>query len=165
MVRISAVFIALCMVLIAGSAGAVLYLRFGLTGAEAALVALGVLTALAVYNTIAARTRDRKEASDQLALLSRSAGDLARQMAEFGRRLSVIEDRAEQVLERALANSQPLASELEELSTLVKQLADSRRHARSGARGRCREDAIRTGGHRGRCGRHACERRRRRGHV
>ena len=34
MVRISAIFIAVCMVLIAGSIGFVVYLRFGLTGAD-----------------------------------------------------------------------------------------------------------------------------------
>ena len=38
MVRISAIFIAACMVLIAGSLGFVVYLRFGFTGAESALV-------------------------------------------------------------------------------------------------------------------------------
>ena len=55
MVRISAIFIAVCMVLIAGSVGFVVYLRFGLTGAESFLIGLGVLTALAVYNAVAAR--------------------------------------------------------------------------------------------------------------
>ena len=59
MVRISAIFIAVCMVLIAGSIGFVVYLRFGLTGAESFLIGLGVLTALAVYNAVAARSRDR----------------------------------------------------------------------------------------------------------
>ena len=39
MVRISAIFISTCMVLIAGSIGFVVYLRFGFTGAESALVA------------------------------------------------------------------------------------------------------------------------------
>ena len=87
MVRISAIFIAACMVLIAGSIGVVVYLRFGFTGAESALVALGALTALAVYNAIAARKHDRLEASNQLANLARGSGDLARQLAEFGRRL------------------------------------------------------------------------------
>jgi cyclic-di-GMP phosphodiesterase, flagellum assembly factor TipF len=125
MLRISAIFIAVCMVLIAGSLGVVVYLRFGLTGAESALVALGVLTALAVYSTVAARLRDRAEASDQMATLSRSSGDLARQVAEFGRRLNAMESKAASVLERALATAQPLAAEIEELSTLVKQLADS----------------------------------------
>jgi cyclic-di-GMP phosphodiesterase, flagellum assembly factor TipF len=124
MVRISAIFIAICMVLIAGSLGIVVYLRFGFTGAESALVGLGVLTALAVYNAIAARLRDRNEASNQISSLSRSSSDLARQLAEFGRRLNAMDSKVEQVLERSLATAQPLAAELEELSTLVKQLAD-----------------------------------------
>ena len=125
MVRISAIFIAACMLLIAGSIGVVVYLRFGFTGAESALVALGALTALAVYNAIAARKRDRLEASNQLANLARGSGDLARQLAEFSRRLSTMEGKVDTVIDRALATAQPLAAEIEELSTLVKQLADS----------------------------------------
>ena len=66
MVRISAVFIAVCMVLIAVSLGIVVYLRFGLSGTESALVALGALTALAVYHAVSARMRDRAEASAQI---------------------------------------------------------------------------------------------------
>jgi cyclic-di-GMP phosphodiesterase TipF (flagellum assembly factor) len=125
MVRISAIFISTCMVLIAGSIGFVVYLRFGFTGAESALVALGVLTALAVYNAIAARKRDRIETSNQLANLARGSDDLARQLAEFGRRLSTVEVKVETTVDRALATAQPLAAEIEELSALVKQLADS----------------------------------------
>src|SRR5271156_47595 len=125
MVRISAIFIGVCMVLIAGSLGFVVYLRFGFTGAESALVGLGTLTALAVYNAIAERKRDRQEASNQLANLARGSGDLARQLAEFGRRLSAMEVKVDSVIDRALATAQPLAAEIEELSTLVKQLADS----------------------------------------
>ena len=56
--------------------------------------------------------------------MSRSSGDLARQLAEFGRRLNAMDGKVEQVLERSLATAQPLAAELEELSTLVKQLAE-----------------------------------------
>jgi cyclic-di-GMP phosphodiesterase, flagellum assembly factor TipF len=125
MVRISAIFISTCMVLIAGSLGFVVYLRFGFTGAESALVALGTLTALAVYNAIAARKADRLEASNQLANLARGSGDLARQLAEFGRRLSTVEVKVDTVVDRALATAQPLAAEIEEMSALVKQLADS----------------------------------------
>jgi cyclic-di-GMP phosphodiesterase, flagellum assembly factor TipF len=125
MVRISAIFIAVCMVLIAGSIGLMVYLRFGFTAAEAALVGLALLTALAVYDAVAARLRDRAEASNQISALSRNSGDLARQLAEFGRRLSAMDQKVEHVLERSLQTAQPLAAELEELSTLVKQLADS----------------------------------------
>jgi cyclic-di-GMP phosphodiesterase, flagellum assembly factor TipF len=125
MVRISAIFIAVCMVLIAGSIGFVVYLRFGLTGAESFLIGLGVLTALAVYNAVAARSRDRAEVSDQIASISRSSADLARQLAEFGRQLGTVETKVDSVLDKALASAQPLAVEIEELSTLVKHLADS----------------------------------------
>jgi cyclic-di-GMP phosphodiesterase TipF (flagellum assembly factor) len=125
MVRISAIFIAVCMVLIAGSIGFVVYLRFGLTGAESFLIGLGVLTALAVYNAVAARSRDRAEVSDQIASISRSSADLARQLAEFGRHLGTVETKVDAVLDKALASAQPLAVEIEELSTLVKHLADS----------------------------------------
>jgi len=125
MVRISAIFIAVCMVLIAGSIGFVVYLRFGLTGAESFLVGLGILTALAVYNAVAARSRDRAEVSDQIASISRSSADLARQLAEFGRQLGTVETKVDSVLDKALASAQPLAVEIEELSTLVKHLADS----------------------------------------
>ena len=125
MVRVSAIFIAICMVLIAVSLGIVLYLRFGFTGVESGVVALGALTALAVYNAVAARMRDRAEASAQISTLSRSSGDLARQLAEFSLRLNAMDSKVEHVLERSLQVAQPLAAEIEELSTLVKQLADS----------------------------------------
>jgi len=125
MVRISAIFVAVCMVLIAGSLGALLYLRFGFTLVEAAVVGLGVLTALAVYNAVAGRGRDRAEVGDQVANLARGTSDLARQVAEFGRRLSAMEIKVETVLDKALSTAQPLAVEIEELSRLVKQLADT----------------------------------------
>jgi cyclic-di-GMP phosphodiesterase, flagellum assembly factor TipF len=125
MVRISAIFIAVCMVLIAASLAVVVYLRFGFTGAEAALVGFGGLMALAVYNVISSRLRERAQASAQISTLSRNSGDLARQLGEFGLRLNAMEGRVEQVLQRTLETAQPLAAELEELSSLVKQLADS----------------------------------------
>ncbi len=125
MVRISAIFIAGCMVLIAASLGAVLFLRFGLSLTNAALVAVGVLTLLAVYNAIAGRKQDRAEVSDQVSSIARGSGDLARQLAEFDRRLGFMESKVETVLERALSTARPLANELEEMSRLVNQLAET----------------------------------------
>ena len=55
MIRLSALLVAVCMALIAGSFGLVLYLTFGLSGAEASVVALAALTGLAVYNAAATR--------------------------------------------------------------------------------------------------------------
>ncbi len=125
MVRISAIFIAVCMVLIAVSIGAVLYLRFGFTTADAALVALGVLSALAVYNAVAGRKSDRAEVNNQVSSIARGSGDIARQVAEFGRRLSAVESKVETALDKAQNTAAPLATEIEELSRLVRQLAES----------------------------------------
>jgi len=44
--RLSAIFVALCIVLIACSIGTVLYLRFGLSGTESAIVGLTALVLL-----------------------------------------------------------------------------------------------------------------------
>jgi cyclic-di-GMP phosphodiesterase, flagellum assembly factor TipF len=125
MVRISAIFIAACMVLIAASVGAVLLLRFGVSPVNSTLIALGVLTVLAIYNAVDGRTRDRAEVSDQVSNIARGAGDLARQFAEFGRRLAVMEGKVESALARAASTAQPLATEIEELSRLVQELAES----------------------------------------
>lgn len=123
MVRISAFLIALCMMLIAVLLGGIVYARFGFTGAESALAGLGVLTALAVYYAVAARSHDRLESSNQLAKLARGAGDLASQLAEFGRRLNAMEAKLESAVERVAAVSQPLADEVERLSSALKTLS------------------------------------------
>jgi cyclic-di-GMP phosphodiesterase, flagellum assembly factor TipF len=125
MVRIGAIFIVACMALIAGSLAFVLYFRFGLGAAESGLVGLGALTALALYSGVSGRKQDRTEMSDQVASLARGADDLARQLAEFGRRLNIMETKLGTVLDKALATAQPLAAEIEELSRLVKELAES----------------------------------------
>jgi cyclic-di-GMP phosphodiesterase, flagellum assembly factor TipF len=124
MVRLSAFFIACCMVLIAASIGTALHFRFGVSVTDSALVGLGVLCALAVYNAVAGRRHDRAEVSDQVSNIARGSGDLARQMAEFDRRLGVVENQVEIAIDRALSNTQPLAAEVEDLSRRLKQLAD-----------------------------------------
>src|ERR1700754_2619174 len=91
MIRISTIFIAICMVLIASSIGLVLYSVAGLDLMHAALVALGALTVLVLYNAAAMRLRDRSDVGSQIADLSHGTADLARQVAEFGRRLHALE--------------------------------------------------------------------------
>src|SRR5438552_1202709 len=115
MARLAAIFIAFCMVLIAGSLGALLYLYFGQTGAESALVALAALTGLAIYNMISTRFRDRTDVGDQIADLSRLTGDLARQMAELKRQLAAAEGKVDSAVNRARSATDPLASEIGEL--------------------------------------------------
>src|SRR6201988_4926116 len=93
MIRISTIFIAICMVLVASSLGLILYSVAGISGPESAIVALAALTFLILYNAVSMRLRDRTDIGGQSADLSRGTADLARQVAEFGRRLAVIEGR------------------------------------------------------------------------
>jgi cyclic-di-GMP phosphodiesterase TipF (flagellum assembly factor) len=125
MSRLGALFIVVCMVLIAASCGAVLYLIFGLSGGEATLVALAVLTSLALYNAVGTRMRDRSDVSAQIADLSRGTADLARQVAEIARRTAGLESQADSISDKARAATAPLSAELGEIGTLVKQLAET----------------------------------------
>jgi cyclic-di-GMP phosphodiesterase TipF (flagellum assembly factor) len=125
MQRVGAIFIVVCMVLIAVSFGVVLFLIAGLTGSEATISALTLLMSLALYNAVTTRLRDRADLGAQIADLSRGTADLARQVAELGRRTAAIEGRGDSAAEKAAAATAPLASELSELGTLVKQLAES----------------------------------------
>ena len=58
MIRISTIFIAICMVLVAASLGLVLYSVAGISGMESAIVALTALTFLILYNAVSMRLRD-----------------------------------------------------------------------------------------------------------
>lgn len=123
MIRISTVFIAICMVLVAASLGLVLYAVAGISGTESAIVALTALTFLILYNAVSMRLRDRSDVGGQIADLSRGTADLARQVAEFGRRLAAVEGR---IASSNSANSdrvQSVIGEINELGGLVRQLA------------------------------------------
>ena len=82
--RLGAIFIATCMVLIAGAAGAVLYLAVGLAAAESILAGLLVLCTLAIYNIVTRRWRDHVNIGAQIANLSRGTSDLAIRVGELG---------------------------------------------------------------------------------
>ena len=94
MIRISTIFVAICMVLVAASLGLVLYALTGLRASEAAIVALAALTFLILYNAVSMRLRDRNDVDGQIADLSHGIADLARQVAEFGRRLAAVESKS-----------------------------------------------------------------------
>ena len=123
--RLGAIFIALCMAIIAGSAGAAVYLYLGVGKLEAVTVAVATLTALVLYHTVFSRVGLRSVVGRQLADLSRGGADVARQVAEMGRRLAALEGKIETALDRSRAVTDPLAVEIEELGTLVKQLAET----------------------------------------
>src|SRR5665647_2772641 len=125
MLRIGAIFIAVCMVLIAASVGAVLFLGLKLDPRPSAIVALAVLIALALYNTITTRLQDRRFLGDQIADLSRGTADLSRQMAEMSRRVAAVETRLEATVSRQRGAVDPIAAEIGELGGLVRQIAET----------------------------------------
>src|SRR5712672_1343260 len=125
MIRISTIFIAICMVLVAASLGLVLYSVAGIGGSESAIVALTALTFLILYNAVSMRLRDRTDVGGQIADLSRGTADLARQVAEFGRRLAAVEGRVVSANSASADRIQAVVGEINELGVLVKQLAVS----------------------------------------
>src|SRR4051794_5979520 len=125
MIRISTIFIATCMVLIAASLGLVLYSVAGISGSESAIVALTALTFLILYNAVSMRLRDRTDVGSQIADLSRGTADLARQVGEFGRRLAAVEGRVVSANSANADRVHAVVGEIGELGVLVKQLAVS----------------------------------------
>src|SRR5512132_416997 len=123
--RISAIFIAACVVLIAASIGTVLYLGFNVDASTSAIVALAALTGMALFNSVSNRLRDRTDLGDQIADLSRGTADLARQVAEIARRLNAVEVKLASPTQRARAANDPLAVEIGELGGLVRQIAET----------------------------------------
>ena len=123
MQRLTAIFIAICVILIAASFGAIGYLVFRLSGAESAVVALAVMTALALYNTVSARLRDRDDIGEKITDLSRGTADLARQVAEIGRKVNALE--TQEATRRSRVPNDALAGEIGELGVLVKQLSET----------------------------------------
>jgi cyclic-di-GMP phosphodiesterase, flagellum assembly factor TipF len=125
MIRISTIFIAICMVLVAASLGLILYSMAGISGTESAIVALTALTFLILYNAVSMRLRDRTDVGSQIADLSRGTADLARQVAEFGRRLAAVEGKVVSANSAGAERIQAVTAEINELGALVKQLAAS----------------------------------------
>ena len=93
------------------------------------IVAVAVLTGLAIYNAVTSRLRDRSDVGSQIADLSRGTGDLARQVAELGRRTAALEGQGDKIVDSAAEKTrtatEAITGELAELGTLVKQLAET----------------------------------------
>src|SRR5215813_10238000 len=123
--RVSALFVAICMVLIAGSIGAILFLRFGLDGTESTIVGLIALVGLAVFNAVSRRAPAGADTSGQVADLAHGIADLARQVTELGRRVTAIEGRAQAAVEKTLAATQPIRAEMGEAGVLIQQIAET----------------------------------------
>jgi cyclic-di-GMP phosphodiesterase, flagellum assembly factor TipF len=149
--RLDLVFVSVCMVLIAGSAGAVAYSALGFGAGSAMLTAIGMLALLIVYSLVSARIANRpaqnqpgdllrittdvvrQEAARQDALRQEVRQemrqelrqDMARQVGQVERDLATLERRVDGALERTRAATEPLTAEVGELGTLIRQLAET----------------------------------------
>ena len=116
-------FIALCMVLIAASAGAALHYAAGISPVEAAFFSLALLFGLLTVETVSARARDRRETNERLETLSRAAADIATQVTDLHLRLEKIEFAPATDAEEMKLHTEPLAQEISDLAGLVEDLA------------------------------------------
>ena len=123
--RLGAILLALCMAIIAGSAGAIVYLYLGVSQLEAMTVGIATLIALVLYSTVSGRIGLRSVVGRQLSELSQGGADVARQVAEMERRLATMEEKIETALDRTRAVTDPLTIEIGELGSLVKRLAEA----------------------------------------
>src|SRR6478609_6894093 len=123
--RLNAIFTAFCMVLIAASAGIVSWLAASFTGMEATVLAIAVMTALVLVNSVTGRQSDRHDIGYQIADLSRATADIGRQVSELDRRMVGLEGEVAAAMDRTRSATEPLASEIDELGGLVKELADA----------------------------------------
>jgi cyclic-di-GMP phosphodiesterase TipF (flagellum assembly factor) len=123
--RLGTVFVVICMVVIAASVGAAVHLAFGFGGSESAIIGLAVLAVLGVYHYFSSRTRLQKEGPQKIA--DQAGGDvyLARQMGDLNRRVTKLESRLDQSVDRARAVTDPIAFEISELGALVRELAET----------------------------------------
>ena len=124
--RLGAFFVAVCMAVIAASAGAVGYFAFGLSGADAFVVAVAVLTGLSLYNGVSTRAQcasGGRPADRRPVARRRRSGASDRASWRGGWRRSKF--RLERSLVKDQSQAEPLAAEISELGTLVNQLAET----------------------------------------
>lgn len=115
-----ALFLALCMALIAASVGAVLHVALSMPLAEAGLIALALLFALMTLEVAAARRRDRAEFTERVEVVARATSDIAREVGELRHRVIALAQKPEPDIRAATA---PLAHEIGALAELVEDVA------------------------------------------
>jgi len=121
MFRLSELFVAVGMLLIAGAIGSASVLALSLPRMEGAVVALAAFAVLVLYYLAATRARERREAARQIVDLSRGIADLARQVGQQEQRLAALAGSSEAAIQNLSALHQPLAAEVAELRTVVGQ--------------------------------------------
>nr|WP_321445323.1 EAL domain-containing protein [uncultured Cohaesibacter sp.] len=122
MQRLGAIFIAVCMVAISTSVGAMLHFKFGLSITESSPVAFGVLLTLLLIHYQISRVRDKMIIEEQMDDLTRLKLALTKEVQDVRELANRLESDLD---ERVNRDIEPVLAELEIIGTLVKQLAES----------------------------------------
>jgi len=123
--RLGAIFIAVCIVVIAVSLSAAAHLTLGFSITESAAAALAVAGMLATVQALTARSRERAVVERQIAELSRGTTDLAHRVGDLGRRVVTVEALMARSRDEARAVAAPLGTEIQYLGELLQQLAET----------------------------------------
>src|ERR1700674_2283892 len=120
--RFRSVFVVICMVLIAVSAGVALHFAAGLPRAEAAIVTVALMFALVLCEVLAVRAREYNAMLDRYENLARASAEIAREVGKLGHRVAALE-----IVPTggAKASNETLGRDVRELNTLMHELAES----------------------------------------
>ncbi|WP_316861458.1 EAL domain-containing protein [uncultured Cohaesibacter sp.] len=122
MQRLGAVFIAICIVAISVSVGAISHFKFGLTIPEASPIAFGILVTLLIIHYQISRVRDRVILDEQMDDITRLKLTLTKEVQDVRELARDLNDTLSERLEKEV---EPVLGEMEILGTIVKQLAES----------------------------------------
>jgi cyclic-di-GMP phosphodiesterase TipF (flagellum assembly factor) len=120
--RFRSIFVFVCMLLIAASAGVVLNLVAGLPRAEAAIVTVALLFALVLCEVLAVRAREHNAMLDRYENLARASAEIAREVGKLGHRVAALEV-APSAGSKTAADA--IGRDVRELNTLMHELAES----------------------------------------
>ncbi len=121
MARIAHLFLGLCLIVIAGSIGAVLHFQFDRPISEAVVAFLAIVVALFLLNMQISRSRDRTETEKQVELLTEQILELNDDMRSMEGRVTGFENN---LPHRTRQEIEPVFAEVEILGSLVTQLAE-----------------------------------------
>jgi cyclic-di-GMP phosphodiesterase TipF (flagellum assembly factor) len=120
--RFRSVFVVICMVLIAVSAGVALHFAAGLPRAEAAIVTVALMFALVLCEVLAVRAREYNAMLDRYENLARASAEIAREVGKLGHRVAALEAVPSGGTK---ASAETLGRDVRELNTLMHELAES----------------------------------------
>ncbi len=122
MERLTATIIAICMVAIAGSFGAVIYRVAGISVGEAAMAAFALLLVFILLESRKVRDRDRKVMAGRLEDMDRFLGTLSREVQHLEHRFAALETGADNRIEDGL---KAFSDEIESLAAGMGELSES----------------------------------------